>query len=694
MNILLVDPDSQRRASLHEILVKAGHSVSGCADAASGFAGLSNSIPDVVLAEAHAPDRSGAELFRKIRASGPVTQPYLISIGDFEPQAGDPASASSPGWTGDADDVLSNPVRPVEVLARLLVAQRALDRRRDEAAQIKRISRIPADSPHPIVELTSSGVLIHANLASIPLLETWGWVAGRPAPSPLRHLAAAARKIGKPKRAEIPCGERIFSFMAVCLDGGDVCLYGHNVTDLPVPAPDLDTTRGCPVGLAGRDPLTGLPTQAVLATRIGQALKHARITGTLVALVKVNIDNCADINDAYGHNIGDQLILLVGESLRDEVRVGDTVLRDSGDGFILVLQGIGSRETAGATCSRFIRAAQQAGDDAGVGVRFTLSMGFALFPEDADSEQTLVERAEQALAEAKNAGRNCWRDYPAAVGANPMIGAVRLLPRLMGALQTRQLHAQYQPIIAANTGSVAGFEALVRWHDPDLGWISPDRFIPIAEARGLISEVGRQMADMVFRQLAIWREAGFPVTVSLNISKRQLWEASFADEMRRLALDHRLSPGWIIMEATERQSLLHDRVCRETLERLAAAGFRLSIDDFGSGHSTFDVVTELPFHELKINMTLSRKAQSPRGRHVVRAILGMCQNLGLDSVAEGIEDAALGAALKEIGTSKLQGYFYSPPLSPESSLQFLTRHAAKATSPKAGMETKQAPVVG
>lgn len=672
MNILIVDTDASRRTELQEFLRQGGYSVAGFADGASALMGLAEARPDVVIAEAVPGEREGTDVFRKIRTSGPMSQPYLIAIRR-------PDAPASPGtdngtWDLDADDVLSHPIRVEEVTTRLWVARRTLERRRDEAAQIKRISRIPADSPHPIVELTAGGVLIHANLASIPLLETWGWVAGRPAPSPLRHLAASARKQGRPKRAEVACGEQTYSFMAVGLDGGDVCLYGHNVSDLPALQPEPDTCRASVVGHTTRDALTALPTQALLANRLGQALKHARITGTLVALVKVNIDNCADINDAYGHNVGDQLIVLVGESLRDEVRVGDSVLRDNGDGFLLVLQGIGSRETAGVTCSRFIRAAQQAGEDAEIGVRFTLSMGFALFPDDADSEQALVERAEQALTEAKNSGRNCWRDYPAAVGANPMIGAVRLLPRLMGALQTRQLHAQYQPIIAASTGAVAGFEALVRWHDQDLGWISPDRFIPIAEARGLIAEVGRQMADMVFQQLSVWRKAGHLVTVSLNVSKRQLWEPSFAEAMHQLAIERQLAPGWIIMEATERQSLLHDRVCRDTLERLAAAGFRLSIDDFGSGHSTFDVVTDLPFHELKINMSLSRKAQSPRGRHVVKAILGMCDNLGLESVAEGIEDAALGAILQEIGTDKLQGYFYSPPLSAEASLQFLQRH--------------------
>jgi|GEM_PF-2435096 len=683
MNILLVDPNTQRRASLLEALVKAGHDVADFAERTAGLASLVETRPDVVIAEADSRDREGADLFRKIRTSGPATPPYLIAIGEWDALAA--AGEGRGTWDGDLDDVLSYPIQPAELLARLLIARRSLERRRDEAAQIKRISRIPADSPHPIVELTTSGVLIHANLASIPLLETWGWVAGRPAPSPLRHLAVSARKPGRPKRAEIVCGERTYSFMAVGLDDGDVCLYGHNVTDLPALTEDPGPNRGLALGHTTRDGLTGLPTQALLNNRVGMALKHARITGTLVALVKVNIDNCADINDAYGHSVGDQLILLVGESLRDEVRVGDSVLRDNGDGFVLVLQGIGSREAAGATCSGFIRAAQQAGEDAGIGVRFTLSMGFALFPDDADSEQTLVERADQALAEAKNAGRNCWRDYPAAVGANPMIGAVRLLPRLMGALQTRQLHAQYQPIIAANSGTVAGFEALVRWHDQELGWIPPDRFIPIAEARGLISEVGRQMADMVFRQLAVWRKAGFPITVSLNISKRQLWEPSFADAMHQLANEHQLAPGWIIMEATERQSLLHDRVCRDTLERLAAAGFRLSIDDFGSGHSTFDVVTDLPFHELKINMSLSQKAQSPRGRHVVRAILGMCKALGLESVAEGIEDASLGTVLQEIGTTKLQGYFYSPPLSSEASLEFLKRLSLR--SPQASEDS-------
>lgn len=672
MNILLVDSDDRRRARLRRLLARGGHVVRAVSDPKAAFAHFRESPHGLVIADASSRKKAGTDLFRQVRSESCPWQSYLIQIGGARRTKGTRQLPSR--LDQETDDVLSVPIRSAELTVRLQVAERTLGRRLEEASQMRRITRIPADSPHPIVELTTHGALVHANLASMPLLEAMGWVAGHPAPGPLKHLAESAAAAGRPKRAEFPCGERTYSFLAIGMDGGEVCLYGHDVTDIASPSPDPASPRGRGVGLTLRDPLTGLPTQLLLTDRVGQALAHARVAGTQVGLVKVNVDNCSDINGAYGHTVGDRLIVVVGECLRNEIRIGDTVLRDSGDGFVLLLQGVSGREAAGATCSRILRAIQQAGVDAELGFQVTLSMGLAMFPEDADTESTLVERAELALGEAKNAGRNCWRDYPAAVGANPMIGAERLLPRLMGALQLRQLHAQYQPIIAADTGAVAGFEALVRWHDPELGWIAPDRFIPIAETRGLIAEVGRQMADMVFRQLAIWRGSGFPVTVSLNISKRQLWDASFCDEMRQLAREHQLAPAWIILEATERQPLLNDRACRDTLERLTDAGFRLSLDDFGSGHSTFEVVSELPFHELKINMDLSRKAQTPRGRHVVRAILGMCQDLNLVSVAEGIEDPGLGRTLVEIGADNLQGYLYSPPLAADASLKYLQRH--------------------
>ncbi|MBL9129353.1 MAG: diguanylate cyclase, partial [Verrucomicrobiales bacterium] len=509
MNILIVDRDARRRGRLLRLLTGGGHVVRAIGDPQSALAHFREAPHGLVIADAASRRQGGeADLFRRIRSESSPWQSYLIEIRPAKTAA---FSRRRSRLDHETDDVLSEPIREEELAVRILVAERTLGRRLEEAAQLRRITRIPADSPHPIVEVTSNGALVHANLASMPLLEAMGWVAGHPAPGPLRHLAESAAAAGRPKRAEFNCGERAFSFLAIGMEGGEICLYGHDVTGLASSAPDTGASRTQGVGLTLRDPLTGLPTQLLLTDRVGQALAQARIAGSKIALIKVNVDNCGDINAAYGHAIGDRLIVVVGECLRNEVRIGDTVLRDSGDGFVLLLQGVGGREAAGATCSRILRAAQQAGVEANLGFQVTLSMGLAMFPEDADTESALVERAELALGEAKNAGRNCWRDYPAAMGSNPMIGAERLLPRLMGALQLRQLHAQYQPIIAADSGAVAGFEALVRWHDPELGWIAPDRFIPIAETRGLIAEVGRQMADMVFRQLAVWRGSGYPV---------------------------------------------------------------------------------------------------------------------------------------------------------------------------------------
>jgi len=674
MNVIIVDHDPRRRKRLQQILGRDGHDVAGFADGVAALRHFRESPYGVVIADPLAQKRDGLDLFGRVRAKSPPTQSYLISM------RGDGADGDGSGCAGvgvredshaESDDFLSGTFRSVELLDRVRVAERALKRRREEAIQMQRIAQIPADSPHPILELTGAGGMVHANLACVQLLESMGWQMGRPLPAPLRRMASAIMAAGRPQEAEVVCGTRTFSFRGVCLEGGDVCLYGHDVTELEWGEGEGCESPGRPVGLALRDPLTGLPTQVLLLDRVNGALVESREAGRRVALVKVNVDNCADINDAYGHSSGDRVIEWVANCLREGVRSGDSVFRDSGDGFVLLLAGVGNRDAARAICSRFLKSAQEAGSHAGVGVRFTLSIGFALYPEDAEDGQTLIERAESALVEAKNAGRNCWRDYPAAVGANPLIGSERLLPRLMSALHARRLEAHYQPIIVASTGRVAGFEALVRWHDAQLGWVPPDRFIPMAEARGLISEIGRQMADMVFRQLSVWRRAGYRISAALNVSKQQLVESGLCEDLSELARQHGLSTKWIVLEVTERQALLNDPQCRETLQRLAAEGFRLSLDDFGSGHSTFDVVSELPFRELKINMALSRKALNPRGRHVVRAILTMCHDLGLDCVAEGIEDPALGAVLKRIGASRLQGYLYSPPLTAEASLKFL-----------------------
>lgn len=280
-------------------------------------------------------------------------------------------------------------------------------------------------------------------------------------------------------------------------------------------------------------------------------------------------------------------------------------------------------------------------------------------------EAAVKDRFHPANGDAHHSGSEPHDVPPDTLSGNP------LFHRLQQALREKRLQVQYQPLISAKHDRVEGFEALARWHDPEMGWVSPERFIPMAEARGLIVELGRQLADISFRQLSIWRDAGHHVGISVNVSKRQLQEPGFCEEMRELARVHRLTVDWITFEVTERQSLLHDATCRAALEQLGAAGFRLSLDDFGSGHSAFDMVAEIAFRELKIDMGLCRQARSARSQPIAQAIIDMCQTLELDSVAEGIEDDKMLRLFADMGATLLQGYYYSPPMGGEAALQYL-----------------------
>lgn len=683
MKLLWLDGDATRRIRMHRFLERTGQVVSSFVDAPTALTAFLESRPEVVICDPETSGPGAWEFCRRIRSLATREELYLILL-----VPGKSVTGTFEVRKQEADDYLTLPMRRAELLARLRVAAGVLEHRREEARQWQRVVRVPTDSPHPILEVTADGGLRHANPAAVILLESWGWMVGQPAPAPLRGLAQAALASEEPREARVPCSERIYSFMAIRAEEGGVSLYGHDITAAAGAMGRANDTTRQALELSMRDSLTGLPHRLLLADRLGRALEQAREAGTKVGLVKVNIDNFREINEAFGPDCGDETIRWVAHCLLDEVRAGDTVCRETGDQFVLLLGEVAGRETVGALCDRLLRVTESRASLAGLPMGITLSLGFALYPDDAGDGSLLVEHADQALAEAKSAGRDCWRDYSTAAGTNPLICASHLFPRLNQALRERRLEAQYQPILFADTGAVAGFEALARWHDPELGWISPASFIPLAEARGLIAQIGWQIAEQALAQLARWRDSGHRVEVALNLSKRQLLDRGYGDELSGMARRFGVKPGWIVLEATERQSLLEDARCRRTLKELAEAGFRLSLDDFGSGHSSFDMVAELPFDELKIDMSVSRKAGTPRGESVVRAIVAMCRGLGVESVAEGVEDERLGEALRRIGATKLQGYHLSRPLTGEAALGFL--ETSRARRGAAG-ETRRSP---
>jgi diguanylate cyclase (GGDEF)-like protein len=668
MHILLADGDASRRTRMLRLLQQEGWTVSFADSVAAALVAFQNQPPDILLADFQLPEPGGVELCRQVRARATADRIQTILLLPTRRQ-------DQPGSLGpEVDDLLVHPVAPSALRTRLTIATRALSRRREEAILWERVVRLPTDSPHPILELSPDGGLQHANPAALLLLESWGWSFGQPVPAPLRDLARSALRTGQMTDLDVPCSEQQYVFRAVPIEGASITLYGHPTSGQTPTPPPPHSTEPSPAQVSRYDMLTGLPHRTLFADRLATALDHARLHHTRAALAKIDIDNFCELNQAYGHGAGDEVIRSLAHVLQDTCAPGDTVCREAGDRFLVLLQGWTGSEKAETYHEQVVRRVEERLQRLGFDFHVTLSLGLAWFPDDADAGGLLLERVDHALAEAKRAGRDGWRDYHSAAGSNPLIRGSHLFPRLSEALQQHRIQVHYQPIIHARTGAVCAFEALARWHDDQLGWVSPAHFVPIAEARGLITELSRQIFEQAFRQLAKWQTAGFSVDLALNVSKRQLLDPTYTEQLRQLARHYRLPPHRIILEATERQALLQDPRCRHALHSLDDAGFRLALDDFGTGHSSFDMISDLPFDEVKVDMSLVQKARTPRGRRVLVAILNLCQSLKFESVVEGVEDAGLASLLPRIGATKLQGYHFSRPLPAETTLDYLSQH--------------------
>jgi diguanylate cyclase (GGDEF)-like protein len=395
--------------------------------------------------------------------------------------------------------------------------------------------------------------------------------------------------------------------------------------------------------------------------------------GTKVALVMVDIDNFKQINDGFGHKVGDEVIVTVARGLRSRLRPTDTVCRWGGDEMVLLITDLKDRASVAIICSKLTRGVKQETSKSSTSATVSLSMGSALFPDDSDDPTLLMQQADHALYSAKADGRDCWREFKGFPDGHDAKGKADLFIRLSKAVAENRISTFYQPIISTRTRKVEGAETLARWNDEKYGWVSPDVFIPLAEDKGLILQLGNLVIVQALDQLADWRQRGLDLTVSINLSKRQLLHAEFLPGLIGLMKERQLQPEWVILEITERQSVLGQAVGRQRLEELANAGFRISIDDFGSGYSSFDLVGEASFSELKIHLALIRLTNTQRGRRIVQAIVEMGRSLNLRVVAEGVEDQVTQAMLTALGVDKLQGYLFSKPLDPAAFLRYMER---------------------
>jgi diguanylate cyclase (GGDEF)-like protein len=418
--------------------------------------------------------------------------------------------------------------------------------------------------------------------------------------------------------------------------------------------------------LARHDSVTGLPNRVLARDRFEQNAALAQRTGHRVAVLFLDLDDFKTVNDSQGHASGDALLAQVGARLARVVRASDTVSRQGGDEFLILLGGLVDGEAASTTAVKIIEALSTPFDVNGLEVSVTCSLGIALYPDHGADFDTLLKNADMAMYRAKSAGRNTFRFYDARM-LGEVLDTLHLMAGIRSALAKGEFFLVYQPQVELASGRIVGVEALIRWHHPELGLIAPEKFIPIAERSGLINAVGTWVLKEACRQMKQWQDAGLHgLVVSVNVSPAQFRR----DEIEREILDALaaagLAPQSLELELTE--SLLIDESGHlgPLLGRLRALGLRFSIDDFGTGYSNLGYLRRFEVERLKIDQSFVRHIkEDAHAEGIVRAIIEMAGILKLELVAEGVEDQATLDRLVEMGCGYGQGNFWSPAVAPE-----------------------------
>ena len=434
--------------------------------------------------------------------------------------------------------------------------------------------------------------------------------------------------------------------------------------------------------LATHDALTGLPNRVLLDDRLAQGIARAEREGHGLAVAVIDLDRFKLVNDSFGHRTGDELLKEVALRLQGAVRSIDTIARLGGDEFVMILDRLEQRSDAEHIASRAVEALREPMQFAGTDLRTSASIGFAVYPADGSSVESLLAHADAAMYCAKQRGRNNVQYF--APGMNAVTREkIRLESELHDALRLRQLELHYQPKVDTRSGKVHGAEALIRWRHPQRGLVPPAEFIPLAEECGLIDSIGEWVVREACRQASAWQRAGLePVRVAVNLSAFQFRQGGLLQVIQQALLDHDLDPRLLEVEITESALMSDPEESVAILEHLSRMGVLVSVDDFGTGYSSMSYLRRFPIDKLKIDRSFIHELSSrPDDASIVKAIVSLAHSLKLKVVAEGVETPAQLELLRQLGCDQYQGYYYSPAVPPAEFASLVG-----GTPPKAGEE--------
>ncbi|MDQ7044825.1 MAG: EAL domain-containing protein [Sulfurimonas sp.] len=425
--------------------------------------------------------------------------------------------------------------------------------------------------------------------------------------------------------------------------------------------------------LAYFDPLTGLANRVLLKDRIEKALQNAKRNKESLAILFLDLDHFKLINDTLGHGIGDDLLVYISNVLQKEIRVSDTLARIGGDEFVILLSSIKNEDNVHAIAKKILESLQEKHIIGVHELYISSSIGIALYPQDGINHETLVRNADTAMYEAKNNGRNKYELYTQSMG-DFTDKQLDLEQALSEAVKSKsQIEVYYQVKLNAQTNSIAGAEALVRWNHPSLGLVFPDDFIPMAESTGLMVELGNIITEQAIASIKEFNLLGYPAfKIAINLSARQFGDANLISYVQSLLVKYDVHPKYIEFEITETISMTNTLQTLKILEDLKALGVSIAIDDFGTGHSSLSYLKKFPIDILKIDQSFVRQITSDEDdRTIAKTIINMAHSLGLKTVAEGVETQEHSELLKSMDCDLLQGYLYSKPISKDNFIKFL-----------------------
>lgn len=694
--ILVVDDDKVMSMLLDAALAEAGFKVIEVASGEAALAEFKASPPDLVMLDVEMPGINGftaCEEMRKLPEGDSV--PIIMVTGREDHESVNRA------YDAGATDFIVKPINWAVIAHHVRYVLRASRSYRDLQRSEDRIKAILAAIPDRIFPLRPDGRYAsqndqqHADAIAVQP----DFAGGNPSDLVLakhRESATAGEQLADPSyEYELTSDgtSRQFEARLIIANDDTVLAIVRNISERKLAEERIRY-------LAYYDSLTGLPNRTQYMEHLDQAVRHARRTQESLAVMFLDLDRFKLINDTLGHNVGDALLVAVGDRLKHSLRSADLVARGQlketqaqvarmgGDEFILLLN---QANDPANVARRILEELAQPFTVEGHEVFITPSIGIAVYPDDGDEVDTLVKNADAAMYHAKSEGRNNYKFYANSMNAKAM-ERLSLENDLRRALEREEFVLHYQPQVDSHDQSLLGLEVLIRWQHPGRGLVSPMEFIPVAEETGMIIPIGNWVLENACRQVKQWQLVGFkPPRVAVNISGRQFRSPMFLADMTEAMSRTGIDPSLVELELTE-SVLMHDAQSSvDALRSLRAMGVLFSVDDFGTGYSSLSYLKRFPLTTLKIDRAFVRDITTDMDdAAIVTAIIAMSKAMNLNVIAEGVETEAQLQFLAEHGCSSIQGFYISKPAPAPEIVPFLAKLPQTATQSTADSTTESA----